>query len=176
MDGEGFVDLEALAAMVDDTVLVASVMAVNNEIGTIQELPRIATLLRGHDVLFHCDAAQAPCAMDVGDLALHADLISLSGHKAYGPQGIGALYIRRDIQERVEPTIYGGGQQGGLRSGTVPVPLCVGMAAAAEIVGSAEGVGERARIGRQRDSFVAGVKGSRHRVVQGGRLNRVSAV
>ena len=139
MDGEGFVDLEALAAMVDDTVLVASVMAVNNEIGTIQELPRIATLLRGHDVLFHCDAAQAPCAMDVGDLALHADLISLSGHKAYGPQGIGALYIRRDIQERVEPTIYGGGQQGGLRSGTVPVPLCVGMAAAAEIVGSAEG-------------------------------------
>ena len=165
VDGEGFVDLEALAAMVDDTVLVASVMAVNNEIGTIQELPRIATLLRGHDVLFHCDAAQAPCAMDVGDLALHADLISLSGHKAYGPQGIGALYIRRDIQERVEPTIYGGGQQGGLRSGTVPVPLCVGMAAAAEIVGSAEGVGERARIGRQRDSFVAGVKGSRHRVV-----------
>ena len=158
VDEEGFVDLEALAAMVDETVLVASVMAVNNEIGTIQDLPRIATLLRGQDVLFHCDAAQAPCAMDVGDLALHADLISLSGHKAYGPQGIGALYIRRDIQERVEPIIYGGGQQGGLRSGTVPVPLCVGMAAAAEIVGSVEGVGERARIGQQRDSFVEAVK------------------
>ena len=168
VDGEGFVDLGALAAMVDETVLVASVMAVNNEIGTIQDLPRIVTLLRGHDVLFHCDAAQAPCAMDVGDLALHADLISLSGHKGYGPQGIGALYIRRDIQERVEPIIYGGGQQGGLRSGTVPVPLCVGMAAAAEIVGSAEGVGERARIGRQRDSFVEAVKGSRHPVAVNG--------
>ena len=102
--------------------------------------------------------------MDVGDLALHADLISLSGHKIYGPQGIGALYVRRDIQERVEPIVYGGGQQGGLRSGTVPVPLCVGMAAAAEIVGSAEGVGERERIGRQRDSFVEVVKGSRHPV------------
>ena len=154
VNGEGFVDLEALAAMVDETVLVASVMAVNNEIGTIQDLPRIATLLRGQDVLFHCDAAQAPCAMDVGDLALHADLISLSGHKAYGPQGIGALYIRRDIQERVEPIIYGGGQQGGLRSGTVPTPLCVGMATAVDILRSPEGPEERTRVAGQRDSFV----------------------
>ncbi len=173
VDGEGFVDLEALAAMVDETVLVASVMAVNNEIGTIQDLPRIATLLREHDVLFHCDAAQAPCAMDVGDLAIHADLISLSGHKVYGPQGIGALYVCRDMQERVEPIIYGGGQQGGLRSGTVPVPLCVGMAAAAEIVGSAEGVGDRERIGRQRDSFVEVVKGSRHPVVVNGAMGKL---
>ena len=173
VDGEGFVDLEALAAMVDETVLVASVMAVNNEIGTIQDLPRIATLLRAHDVLFHCDAAQAPCAMDVGDLALHTDLISLSGHKAYGPQGIGALYIRRDIQERVEPIIYGGGQQAGLRSGTVPVPLCVGMAAAAEIVGSAEGVGERRRIGQQRDWFVEVVKGSSHPLVVNGPMGNL---
>ena len=173
VDGEGFVDLEALAAMVDETVLVASVMAVNNEIGTIQDLPRIATLLRGHDVLFHCDAAQAPCAMDVGDLALHADLISLSGHKAYGPQGIGALYVRRDIQERVEPIVYGGGQQGGLRSGTVPVPLSAGMAAAMEIVRSAEGGGERARVGRQRDSFVELLKGSRYPVVVNGPMGNL---
>ena len=173
VDGEGFVDLEALAAMVDETVLVASVMAVNNEIGTIQDLPRIATLLRGHDVLFHCDAAQAPCAMDVGDLALHADLISLSGHKIYGPQGIGALYVRRDIQERVEPIVYGGGQQGGLRSGTVPVPLSAGMAAAMEIVRSAEGGGERARVGRQRDSFVELLKGSRYPVVVNGPMGNL---
>ena len=154
VDREGFVDLEALAAMVDETVLVASVMAVNNEIGTIQDLPRIATLLREHDVLFHCDAAQAPCAMGVGDLALYADLISLSGHKVYGPLGIGALYVRRDIQERVEPILYGGGQQGGLRSGTVPTPLCVGMATAVEILRSPEGPEERTRVAGQRDSFV----------------------
>ncbi len=154
VDGEGFVDVEALERMVDETVLVASVMAVNNEIGTIQDLPRIATLLRGHGVLFHCDAAQAPCAMDVSHLARHADLISLSGHKMYGPQGIGALYIRRDIQELIEPIMYGGGQQAGLRSGTVPVPLCVGMAAASEILGSPEGAVERERVGRLRDSFV----------------------
>lgn len=154
VDGEGFVDLGALADMVDQTILVASVMAVNNEIGTIQDLPRIASLLRGHDVLFHCDAAQAPCAMEIGELTLHADLISLSGHKIYGPQGIGALYIRRDIQERVDPIIYGGGQQGGLRSGTLPVPLCVGMAAAVEIVNTPEAIQERRRVAEQRDSFV----------------------
>ena len=154
VNGEGFVDLGALEGMVDKTVLVVSVMAVNNEIGTIQDLPRISTLLRRHDVLFHCDAAQAPCAMDVSQLALHADLVSLSGHKMYGPQGIGALCIRRDVQERIEPIIHGGGQQAGLRSGTVPVPLCVGMAAAAEIVGSTEGTVERKRVGRLRDSFI----------------------
>ena len=111
--------------------------------------------------------------MDVGDLALHADFISLSGHKIYGPQGIGALYVRRGMQERVEPIIYGGGQQGGLRSGTVPVPLCIGMAAAAEIVGSVEGVGERARIGQQRDWFVEVVKGSRHPVVVNGPMGNL---
>ena len=160
VDGEGFVDLRALEDMLDDRVLVASVMAVNNEVGSIQDILRIATLLKRHDVLLHCDAAQAPCAMDMSDLALHADLLSLSGHKMYGPQGIGALYIRRDVQERIEPIIYGGGQQGGLRSGTVPVPLCVGMAAAAGINRSPEGARERERVGRQRDTFTGVVQGS----------------
>ena len=154
VDRDGFIDLEALTSMVDDKVLVASVMAVNNEIGTIQDIPRIADLLQRHGVLFHCDAAQAPCAMDVGDLALHSDLISLSGHKIYGPQGIGALYIRREVQGQVEPMMYGGGQQAGLRSGTVPMSLCVGMAAAAEIISGADAKQERQRIGRQRTSFV----------------------
>ena len=139
VDGEGFVDLNALENMLDDNVLVVSVMAVNNEVGTIQDIPRISGMLAGSGVLFHCDAAQAPTAMDVSELAIHADLISLSGHKAYGPQGIGALYIRRDVQESVEPIIYGGGQQNGLRSGTVPVPLCAGMAAAVDILRTDEG-------------------------------------
>ena len=154
VDSEGFVDLEALENMLDERVLLASVMAVNNEIGTIQDIPRIAALLEPHDVLLHCDAAQAPCAMDVSRLALHAGLVSLSGHKMYGPQGIGALYIRRDLQEHIEPIIYGGGQQAGLRSGTVPVPLCVGMAAAADIIFAADSAQERRRVARQRDAFV----------------------
>ena len=154
VDAEGFLRLGALEALLDEDVLLASLMAVNNEIGTIQDVPRIAHLLRQHGILFHCDAAQAPCAMVIGDLASHADLVSLSGHKMYGPKGIGALFISRDLHHRIEPLIYGGEQQGGLRSGTVPVPLCAGMAAAAEIIGSEEAALERARIALQRDKFV----------------------
>ena len=154
VDSEGFVDLEALHSMVNETVLVVSIMAVNNEVGAIQDVKSISEVLRSSGALFHCDAAQAPCAMDMTDLASHADLISLSGHKAYGPKGIGALYIRRDVQDRIEPIIYGGGQQAGLRSGTVPTPLCVGMAAAVDILNSPEGAEERKRVAGQRDSFV----------------------
>ena len=154
VDGEGFVNLDALKDMLDEKVLVVSVMAVNNEIGTIQDIKGISKLLSPHGVLFHCDAAQASCAMELGRLSTCADLISLSGHKVYGPKGIGALYIRRDVQDRIEPIIYGGGQQEGLRSGTVPTPLCVGMAAAVDILRSPEGPEERKRIAGQRDSFV----------------------
>ena len=160
VDGEGFVDLEALKGMVDETVLAVSVMAVNNEVGTIQDIQGISKALLPHGVLFHCDAAQAPCAMDMATLASHADLISLSGHKAYGPKGIGALYIRRDLQDRIEPIIYGGGQQAGLRSGTVPTPLCVGIAAAVDILRSPEGLAERKRVAGQRDSFVRLIQNS----------------
>jgi len=160
VDREGFVDLEELADKLDEATLVVSIMAVNNEIGTIQDIPRIAEIIRSRGALFHCDAAQAACAMDVGEIAAHADLISLSGHKIYGPQGIGALHIRRDLQERIEPIIYGGGQQSDLRSGTVPVPLCVGMAAATEILQSDEGAAERKRMAGQRDTFVERLQGS----------------
>ncbi|MYC31175.1 MAG: cysteine desulfurase [Chloroflexi bacterium] len=153
VDSEGFIDLSALEDKLDDSVLLASIMAVNNEVGTIQDLPEIAGLLARHGVVFHCDAAQAPCAMDTAHLAECADLISLSGHKIYGPQGIGALYIRRELHSSIEPMIYGGGQQNGLRSGTVPVPLCVGMAAAAEII-RVEGADERLQIACQRDLFM----------------------
>ena len=154
VDSEGFVDLSALEKCLDRSVLVVSVMAVNNEIGTIQDIPRIAALLAPYGIVLHCDAAQAPCAMDVSDLAVHADMVSLSGHKMYGPQGIGALYIRSDLQDRIEPLIYGGGQQAGLRSGTVPMPLCVGMGAAAELLAVRAASEERERVAGQRDSFV----------------------
>ena len=154
VDGEGLIDLDALERCLDQSVLVLSVMAVNNEVGTIQDIPRIAERLATHDILLHCDAAQAPCAINMSNLAAHADLVSLSGHKMYGPPGIGTLYIRRDLQERIEPLIYGGGQQEGLRSGTVPMPLCVGMGAAAEFLVGREALEERTRVTRQRDSFI----------------------
>lgn len=154
VDLDGFVNFDAFQKLVDERVLLASVMAVNNEVGTIQDIPRIAELLAPHSIPFHCDAAQAACAMDVSGLAAHADLISLSAHKFHGPQGIGALYIRRDLKDSIEPMIYGGGQQEGLRSGTVPLPLCVGMGAAAEIIVSHEAIEERKRVAGLRDSFI----------------------
>lgn len=154
VDCEGFLDLDELEERLDDSVLLVSVMAVNNEVGTIEDIPSISKLARTCGALFHCDAAQAPCAMNMENLATYADLISLSGHKMYGPQGIGALFICRDIHDRIEPLFYGGGQQDGLRSGTVPLPLCVGMAAASEII-VAEGSEARNRIARQREMFIA---------------------
>ncbi|MCZ0939402.1 MAG: cysteine desulfurase family protein [Caldilineaceae bacterium] len=160
VDKAGFIDLDELADRLDETTLVVSVMAVNNEVGTIQDIPRIAEIVTSRGALLHCDAAQGACALGMSGLAGHADLISLSGHKMYGPQGIGALYIRRDIQSSVEPIIYGGGQQSDLRSGTVPVPLCVGMAAAAEILQTHKGPTERKRVAAQRDAFVKRLQAS----------------
>ena len=154
VDHEGFVDLDFLESAVDDSVLFVSVMAVNNEIGTVQDIAAIADLLASHGVLFHCDAAQAPAAIDVSAITEHADLVSLSGHKMYAPQGIGALYIRRDVQPKLEPLIYGGGQQNGLRSGTMPLALCVGMGAAAELMGTDEHLLELRRVAAMRDRFV----------------------
>ena len=154
VDHEGMLDLSALEAALEDDVLMASVMAVNNEVGTIQDLPAISELLSSRNIPFHCDAAQAPSAMDMKYLAHHADMISLSAHKMYGPQGIGALYIRRNLQNRIEPLIYGGGQQNGLRSGTLPLPLCVGMGAATELAANRDAAVERARVALQRDQFV----------------------
>ena len=153
VDEYGFVDVDALKEMLDESVLLASVMAVNNEIGTIQDVSAIAATLAEWGILFHCDAAQAPCAMDLSRIAEHADLLSLSAHKFYGPQGIGALFVRRYLQSDLEPVIYGGGQQQGLRSGTLPVALCAGMAAAAELI-MENGADERKRIGALRDTFI----------------------
>ena len=155
VDGEGFVDLADVEARLGDDVLVVSVMAVNNEIGTIQDVPGLGAILAARGIPFHCDGAQAPCAMDMSELASHADLVSLSGHKMYGPQGIGVLYIRRSLQGRIEPLIHGGGQQNGLRSGTSPLPLCAGLGAAASLLCGLEAVKEQKRVAQQRDRFVA---------------------
>ncbi len=158
VDGEGFVKLSALEATLDEDVLAVSVMAVNNEIGTIQEIEGISRLVRDCGALFHCDAAQAPVAMNVEEIGRHTDVLSLSSHKMYGPKGIGAIYIARALQDRFEPLIYGGGQQNGLRSGTVPVPLCVGMGAAADLLVGDTAEKKRANLSRRRDTFIEKLK------------------
>lgn len=153
-DAAGCVDIAALEDALADDVLAVSIMAVNNEIGTIQEVSRLSEVIRKSGAIFHCDAAQAPCAIDLRQLSDFVDLLSLSGHKMYGPQGIGALFIRRDLQDYIEPLVYGGGQQRELRSGTVPVALCVGMGAAATLLNSGEAEEERAILRGRRDNFI----------------------
>ena len=154
VDREGFVDMKALLDALDEEVLAVSIMAVNNEIGTVQDVERIAEIVRAYGAVFHCDAAQASLAMPIDAFAGLADMVSLSAHKMYGPKGIGALYLSHAVQPRIEPLIYGGGQQHGLRSGTTPVPLCVGMGAAAEMLCTGGIVEKRSELALRRDAFV----------------------
>jgi len=154
VDGEGFVELSALEDALDDDVLAVSVMAVNNEIGAIQDTAEISQLVRDCGAFFHSDAAQAPVAMNLEGIGRHMDVLSLSAHKMYGPKGIGVAVISRQLQDQIEPLIYGGGQQNGLRSGTVPVPLCVGMGVAAELLAADDAEEQRAALRRRRDAFV----------------------
>lgn len=133
----GRVDLDQLKeAIRDDTVLV-SIMAVNNEIGTLQPIKEIGELCRANKIIFHTDAAQMLGKLPIDVNELNIDLMSMSSHKIYGPKGIGALYVRRrNPRVRLEPIFSGGGQERGLRSGTVPHTLCAGFGAACEIAQS----------------------------------------
>jgi cysteine desulfurase len=157
VDSAGRVDVRALEQAVDNDVLLVAIMAVNNEIGTIQDIRSIGEITRRVGALFHCDGAQAPAALELSSVAGDVDLLSLSAHKMYGPKGIGALYVRRDLQRQIEPLIYGGGQQNGLRSGTVPVALCVGMGMAASLYRSGDAELERQELLRRRRNFVGGL-------------------
>lgn len=154
VDERGGVDEAALRRLIADDVLLVSIMAVNNEIGTIQNIEALSDIAHGAGAMFHCDAAQAPLALELSDLVDSADLVSLSGHKFYGPQGVGALYVRRSVKSALNPIIHGGGQQEGLRSGTVPLALAVGMGCAASLLAADEGEHERRRVGLLRDRFV----------------------
>lgn len=109
-----------------DTILI-SVMAINNEIGVIQDIARIGELCHEKGIIFHCDATQAAGKIDLNVDRLHVDLMSLSGHKVYGPKGIGALYVRRKPRVRIECQMHGGGHERGMRSGTLATHQIVGM-------------------------------------------------
>lgn len=154
VDQNGHVQTVDLKRLIGNDVLLVSIMAVNNEIGSIQNIGALSKIIRETGAVFHCDAAQAPVTMQMASFAAQVDMVSLSGHKMYGPKGIGALYIRRDLQDRIEPLIYGGGQQNGLRSGTLPTPLCVGMGAAARYISSFEVSQKRDELRIRRDKFL----------------------
>ena len=129
----GLIDLEVLKAAIRPDTALVSVMAVNNEIGVIQPMEEIGQLCRANKIFFHSDIAQAAGKIEVDVNKWNLDLASISGHKIYGPKGVGALYIRRRPRVRLEPVINGGGQERGLRSGTVPSAMAVGMGEAARL-------------------------------------------
>lgn len=134
VDREGRIDLNRLKDSLTDGTVLVSLMAANNEIGTVLPLDEVVTICSDAGVLFHTDAAQA-----VGKVPLYlgtsgVDLASLSAHKIYGPKGVGALFVRRHCQSRLRPGFHGGGQERGLRSGTANVPGCVGFGEACRIL------------------------------------------
>ncbi|MEO8559558.1 MAG: IscS subfamily cysteine desulfurase [Rhodospirillales bacterium] len=153
----GLIDLELLRATVTDKTCLVSIMAVNNEIGVIQPLKEIGAICREKGAFFHTDAAQAvgKIKIDVEDMKI--DLMSISGHKIYGPKGIGALYVRRRPRVRLVAQINGGAQERGMRSGTLPTPLCVGLGEACAIA-EKEMPAEAERLRHLRDRFYDAIK------------------
>ncbi|HYB55192.1 MAG TPA: IscS subfamily cysteine desulfurase [Alphaproteobacteria bacterium] len=171
VEANGLVDLARLAAALSDDTLLVSIMAVNNEIGVIQPLAEIGELCRRHGAYFHTDAAQAAgkIPLDVDGMAI--DLMSISGHKLYGPKGVGALYVRRRPRVRLAPLMSGGGQERGLRSGTLPAALCVGLGAASEI-SAAEMAAEGMRLKRLRERLRCGLAAKVPGIALNGDLER----
>lgn len=153
----GLIDLDALRAAIRPDTILVSVMAVNNEIGVIQDLETIGKLCREHGIVFHCDATQAPGHMEIDVDKFNIDLMSLSGHKVYGPKGIGALYVRRKPRIRIECQMHGGGHERGMRSGTLPAHQIVGMGEAYRIA-KEEFATEVPRIRALRDLLWDGIR------------------
>jgi len=133
---DGLIDLAVFEAAIRPDTGLVSVLYVNNEIGVEQPIEAIGRICKKNKIKFHVDAAQAVGKIPVDVNALNIDLLSISGHKLYGPKGIGALYVRRRPRIRLEPIFSGGGQERGLRSGTLPHPLVAGFGAACEIAGA----------------------------------------
>lgn len=133
VERSGLVDLQKLSDALTKETIIVSVLCVNNETGIIQNIESIAKLVKSKGILLHVDAAQASGKIPIDVKSLNVDLLSLSAHKVYGPKGVGALYVRRQPTVRLQPLIYGGGHQRGLRSGTFPTHQIVGMGEAFSI-------------------------------------------
>ena len=154
VDANGVVDPDALREKLDETTAVVSIMAVNNEIGVIQDIESLSALVTACGAFFHVDATQAPAATPVDLHAWGCDGASFSAHKLYGPAGIGAAFVSDTAPWRPSPLVTGGGQEEGLRAGTVPHVLCAGFAKACELLQS-EGAEDRAHAERLRGAVLA---------------------
>ena len=168
----GLLDLQKFEAALGDDVTVVSVMWVNNEIGVVQPLAQIGEICRARGIVFHVDAAQAVGKVKMDVNAANIDLMSMSAHKAYGPKGMGALYVRRKPRVRLHAQIHGGGHERGLRSGTLPTHQIVGMGEAFRIA-EEEREAESARVLKLRDKLLAGVQEMEEIYINGDLDNRV---
>ncbi len=169
---QGLITLDQFRAALRPDTIVASVMAVNNEIGVIQPIAELGELCREKGVIFHVDAAQATGKMPIDLTTLKVDLMSFSAHKTYGPKGVGALYVRRKPRIRLEAQMHGGGHERGLRSGTLATHQIVGMGEAFRIARE-EMDSELARIGKLRDRLLQGLRDIEETYVNGDMEQRV---
>lgn len=156
-ESNGRLDLTKFTAAIRPDTILASVMFVNNELGVIQDIPALGKLCKERGVIFHVDAVQAVCKVDFSLGGLDVDLMSFSGHKVYGPKGIGALYVRRKPRVRLLPLIHGGGHERGFRSGTLPTHQIVGIGAAFEL-GKREMAEDLERISYLRNKLLNGLR------------------
>ncbi|MBX9347000.1 IscS subfamily cysteine desulfurase [Chromobacterium piscinae] len=168
----GLLDIEAFKAAIRPDTIVVSVMYVNNEIGVIQDIPQIGEICREKGIIFHVDATQAPGKVKIDLNTLKVDLMSLSAHKAYGPKGIGALYVRRKPRVRLEAQMHGGGHERGFRSGTLATHQIVGMGEAFRIARE-EMDSESERIRMLRDRLWHGIQDMEEVYINGDADQRV---
>jgi len=172
VQADGLLDLAAFEAALRPDTILASVMAVNNEIGVIQDLQALGSLCRARGVIFHVDAAQATGKIELDMAQLPIDLLSLASHKTYGPKGIGALYVRRKPRVRLEAQIHGGGHERGMRSGTLPTHQIVGMGEAFRIAREEMGA-ERERVRMLQQRLLTGLGQIEEAYVNGHQERRV---
>ena len=174
-DGEGRIDPASVAAALRDDTVLAAVMWVNNETGVVNDVEAIGRLCRARGVLFHVDAAQAVGKLPIDLARLPVDFLALTAHKFYGPKGVGALYIADRPGVQVQPLLYGGGQERGLRPGTLPVHQIVGLGAAAARARE-ELPREPARLAELRDRLTAGLTDVDGVLVNGGGAERIPGI
>lgn len=156
-DADGLISPDQVAAALTPETCLVSLMAVNNELGTLTDIPAIASVLKGTDVLLHVDAAQAVGKMTIDVNQWQVDLLSVSAHKMYGPKGIGALYVRREPRVKIAAQIHGGGHERGMRSGTLATHQLVGLGEAA-VLAQQEMADEIERIRQLRDALWQGLE------------------
>jgi len=154
---DGLLDLNTLAESLREDTILVSIMHANNEIGVIQDIAGIGELLRDKGIIFHVDAAQSAGKLEIDLTKLSVDLMSFSAHKIYGPKGIGALYVRHKPRVRLQPLSFGGGHEGGLRSGTLATHQIVGMGEAFTLAKESR-IEEQATILRLRQQLWDGIK------------------